>query len=124
MIYELDKRRTLARMVTRAFGLWRISTRDQLSMLGLSESNRAALSRYRRGEPLGKGRDLLERASHILMIHESLRMLFPRNRNLAYSWMTQRNRAFEGLSPVEVVRDYGFSGLLIVRSYLARQRGN
>ncbi len=38
--------------------------------------------------------------------------------------MSTRNKAFEGRTPVEVVRDWGFAGLLIVRAYLDRARGN
>jgi hypothetical protein len=32
--------------------------------------------------------------------------------------MTTRNRAFENLTPLEVIRESGFAGLLMVRSYL------
>ncbi len=38
--------------------------------------------------------------------------------------MSTRNKAFEGRTPVEVVRDWGFAGLVIVRAYLDRARGN
>jgi len=111
-------------MVTRAFELWELSTEEQLSMLGLSITNRAALTRYRNGEPLGANRDLLERAGYILSIHKSLRLIFPHDREVAYAWMSRRNRAFKGSSPAEVVSSWGFTGLLMVRAYLDRQRGN
>ncbi len=116
-------RGALARMVTRAFELWELASEDQLAMLGLATSNRAALSRYRKGEPLAASRDLLERAGHLLAIHKNLRLIFPQDRDLAYAWMTRRNRAFEGRTPVEVIREWGFSGLLMVRAYLDRSRG-
>jgi len=120
---QSQDRGALARMVTKAFELWRLGSDDQLAMLGLSAGNRAALSRYRRGEPLAASRDLLERAGHILAIHKNLRLIFPQDRDLAYAWMTTRNRAFEGRTPVEVIRDWGFTGILMVRSYLDRNRG-
>ena len=81
-------------------------------------------SRYRKGEPLGASRDLLERAGHVLAIHKNLRLIFPQDRDLAYAWMTRRNRAFDGRTPVEVIREWGFTGLLMVRAYLDRNRGN
>ena len=56
----------------------------------------------------------------ILSIHQNLRLLFPQNRDLAYRWMTTRNKAFENLTPVEVVKESGFAGLLMVRGYLDR----
>jgi hypothetical protein len=37
--------------------------------------------------------------------------------------MSTRNKAFDNLTPVEVIRHYGFAGLLMVRSYLDRARG-
>jgi hypothetical protein len=117
-------RSALARMVTRLFETWGLGTEDQLAMLGLSTGNRAALSRYRKGEPLAASRDLLERAGHLLAIHKNLRLIFPQDRDLAYAWMTQRNRAFEGLTPVEAIREWGFAGILMVRAYLDRSRGN
>jgi hypothetical protein len=37
--------------------------------------------------------------------------------------MSTRNKAFDNLTPVQVVRQWGFTGLLMVRSYLDRARG-
>ena len=112
-----------AKMVMTLFTHWQLSTEDQLALLGLSTSNRGALTRYRKGEPLAPNRDLLERAGILLGIHKSLRLLFPHNRDLAYAWMTRPNRAFEGMSPTETIKQWGFTGLLMVRAYLDRARG-
>jgi hypothetical protein len=122
--YQDQDRGALARMVTRAFEHWSLGSEDQLAMLGLSTGNRAALSRYRKGEPLAASRDLLERAGHLLAIHKNLRLIFPQDRDLAYAWMTRRNRAFDGLTPVEAIREWGFTGMLMVRAYLDRSRGS
>lgn len=116
-------RAELAKMVMSLFGHWQLSTEDQLALLGLSTTNRGALTRYRKGEPLAPNRDLLERAGILLGIHKSLRLLFPHNPELAYAWMTTRNRAFEGMTPVETIRQWGFQGLLMVRAYLDKARG-
>lgn len=122
--YSNQDRSTLALMVTRAFEKWGLVSKDQLVLLGLSINNRAALSRYRKGKPLSASRDLLDRVGHLLSIHKNLRLIFPQDRELAYAWMTQRNRAFEGLSPVEIILNCGFSGVLMVRAYLDRAREN
>lgn len=113
----------LAKMIMALFAHWKLSTEDQLALLGLSTTNRGVLTRYRNGDPLAPNRDLLERVGILLSIHKSLRLLFPRNRKLAYAWMTQRNRAFEGMAPAEVIKQWGFPGLLMVRVYLDRARG-
>lgn len=116
-------RGTLAKMIMVLLDHWQLSTEDQAALLGIAPSNRAALTRYRKGEPIGTSRDQYERVGHLLGIHKNLRLLFPQNRDLAYRWMSTRNKAFENLSPVEVVKNYGFTGLLMVRSYLDRARG-
>lgn len=116
-------RGALAKMVMVLLDHWKLSTEDQAALLGLAPGNRAALTRYRKGEPIGTSRDQFERVGHLLGIHKNLRLLFPQNRDLAYRWMTTRNRAFDNLSPVDVVREWGFAGLLMVRAYLDRTRG-
>jgi hypothetical protein len=116
-------RGSLATMTMKLFDYWGLSTEDQAALLGLAANNRAALSRYRKGEPIGSTRDQYERVGHLLGIHKNLRLLFPRNIDLAYRWMSARNKAFDNLSPVDVIKEYGFAGLLMVRSYLDRARG-
>lgn len=118
-----EDRGALARMVMRLLDHWKLSTEDQAALLGIAASNRAALTRYRKGDPIGTSRDQYERVGHLLSIHKSLRLLFPQNRDLVYRWMSARNRAFDNLTPVEVIKEWGFAGLLLVRSYLDRARG-
>lgn len=116
-------RGALARMVMTLLDHWDLSTEDQAALLGIAPTNRAALTRYRKGEPIGTSRDQFERVGHLLGIHKSLRLLFPQNRNLVYRWMTTRNKAFGNRTPVELVKEWGFAGLLTVRAYLDRARG-
>lgn len=118
-----EDRGALARIVMTLLDHWKLGTEDQAALLGIAASNRAALARYRRGEPIGTSRDQYERVGHLLGIHKNLRLLFPQNRDLAYRWMCTRNRAFDNLTPVEVVKEWGFAGLLMVRAYLDRARG-
>lgn len=116
-------RKALARMVMKLFDHWRLTTEDQAALLGVATSNRAALTRYRKGDPIGTSRDQYERVGHLLGIHKNLRLLFPQNQDLAYRWMTTRNKAFDNLTPAAVIKEWGFAGLLMVRSYLDRARG-
>ncbi|WP_341928678.1 MbcA/ParS/Xre antitoxin family protein [Methyloversatilis discipulorum] len=118
-----EDRGALARMIMTLLDHWKLGTEDQAALLGIAASNRAALARYRRGEPIGTSRDQYERVGHLLGIHKNLRLLFSQNRDLAYRWMSTRNRAFDNLTPVEVVKEWGFAGLLMVRAYLDRARG-
>jgi hypothetical protein len=116
-------RKAVAGMLMALFDHWDLTTEEQLDALGFSTKNRALLARYRRGESIAASRDTMERAGHLLGIHKNLRLLFPHNRELAYAWMKTRNRAFENRTPVEVIREFGFAGLLMVLAYLDRARG-
>ncbi len=126
-IQHFDERKSdrseLAKMMMNLFSHWQLSTENQLALLGLSTTNRSALTRYRKGEPLASNRDLMDRVGILLSIHKSLRLLFPHNRELAYAWMTQSNKAFDGMTPTKVINKWGFSGLLMVRGYLDKARG-
>lgn len=117
-----EARARLAAMVTKLLEHWHLTAPEQAEVLGLSAASRSTLNRYRSGEPLADSRDLLDRAGHLLGIHKSLRLLFPRDRDLAYRWMTQPNRRL-GARPVDLVIEHGFEGLLAVRRYLDFQRG-
>lgn len=123
-ILPTEDKGALAKMTMALLDHWQLSTEDQAALLGIAGSNRAALTRYRKGEAIGTSRDQYERVGHLLGIHKNLRLLFPQNRELAYRWMSTRNKAFDNLTPVTVIREWGFAGLLMVRAYLDRARGH
>ena len=120
---EIDRSK-ITPMLLKMFELWNLTTEEKLAALGLSTDNRAALTRYKKGETISASRDMLDRAGNLLAIHKNLRLLFPSNPELAYAWMKTRNRALHGNTPIETIADMGFPGLLYVRSYLDRARGN
>lgn len=120
--HSRESRVALAGMITQLFDHWRLGAAEQAALLGLSPDNRSTLARYRKGEPLADSRDLLDRAGHLLGIHQSLRILFPHDRDLAYRWMTAPNRLL-GARPVDVAIERGFEGLLALRRYLDFERG-
>lgn len=116
-------RQEIAALLMKLFALWQLGSQEQRHALGLSPGNRSALPRLRRGAPLAANRDTIDRAGHLLRIHKNLRLLFPQNRELVYRWIRARNRAFENRSPIEVIADQGFAGLLVVSYYLERRLG-
>ena len=101
---------------------WKLAPNDQAVLLGLSTQSRSTIARYRRGEPLADSADLLARAGHLLGIHKALRILFPHDRDLAYRWVTTPNRRF-GATPLDVMKQHGYEGILAVRRYLDFERG-
>ena len=119
-----DERIVLARAVTKLFELWKLPSADQLMLLGLNESNRIALQRYAKGEALAANRDLLERVGHLLGIHKSLKLLYPHNPEIVTGWIASPTSTFDGATPIEIARRFGFAGLLMVRGVLDRMRGH
>ncbi len=121
--YSQANRAKLATMVTRLFDHWELEQSEQLALLGLSEESRTTLHRYRQGRALGRNRDLLDRVSHLLGIHKSLRILYPHTREFAYRWPKSPNKRLQNLTPVEFVRREGFGGLASIRHMLDVERG-
>ena len=118
-----ESRVNLAKLLTKLFDLWKLSTVEQLELLGQSPNSRANLSKYRQGSPLPNLRDLLDRTGWLLAIHKALRLLYPYNDILRYSWIKQRNKAFDNLTPLELMQQEGIIGIAKVSRYLDFQRG-
>lgn len=115
---DLHARQALAKMVIKLFELWNLSPADQLNILGLNQKNRAALSKYSHGEALPASRDIQDRVGWLLAIHKSLRLLYPRNKKILYSWVNCRNEVFGNLTPLDVMKAGGIIGLSRVSRYL------
>ncbi len=118
-----ENRAKLARLLTNLFAKWELSTTEQLNLLGLSATSRSLLTKYRRGSALANSRDMLDRAGWLLAIHKALRLLFPRNEALSYSWVKRRNRDFDNFTPLEVMMREGIIGIAKVSRYLDMERG-
>ncbi len=86
-------------------------------------TNRTSLTRYRKGGALPNSRDVLDRAGWLLSIHKALRLLYPQNEALRYSWVKRRNRVFDNYEPLEVMMREGIIGLAKVSRYLEMERG-
>lgn len=123
-LYSRENRSSLASALLRLFDHWRLTTDQQLALLGYNLGSRATLKRLRDGGPLPASRDVLDRAGHLLGIHKSLRLIYPKNPRARYGWITSRNRDFGERSPLEVIEAYGLPGLLMVRTYLDHARGS
>jgi hypothetical protein len=114
-----NHRAQLAKMIIRLFDHWNLDTATQLNLLGLSETSRKLLSPH----PALKNRDMLDRAGWLLAIHKALRLLYPYNEKLRYSWVLLRNEAFKNRAPIEIMKEEGLIGIAKVARYLDFLRG-
>jgi hypothetical protein len=103
------------RMVTRLFELWKLSREDQVVLLGGVDTRDLLTA-------LANAPELQGRVDSLLRIYAHLRVIFPRNPDLAHRWITQPNRRFEGRQPVEIMKEGG-EGLQTIRRHLGAEAG-
>lgn len=102
----------LLKMVLKLFELWGLSRTDQCILLGISPENSTLLN------AIPEGCDFLDRVGWLIGIHKSLRLLYPSNPEICYSWINRRNTAFNNLTPLDLMKQEGIIGLIRVAHYL------
>lgn len=119
-----DESFVLAKAVTKLFNYWKIPQEAQCSLLGISIASRKKLKSMGEGtDGIPTGRDSHERVGYLLAIHKALRLLYPKNPELLYGWVTMRNQKFDGRTPLEVMVEDGYLGVAKVSRYLDMSRG-
>jgi hypothetical protein len=66
---------------------------------------------------------MLDRIGWLLSIHKSLRLLYPRNENIRYTWINRQNRMLNEQKPLDVMKNQGLIGIASVARYLDFLRG-
>jgi len=121
--FESAKERSqLTKMIMKLFKLWKLTTREQLLLLGMRENSRYMLQRYRNGEsiiPFEK--DKLDRAGLLLVIYEDLFALFPDNETMRYSWVKKENKLLDNNTPLDCMINQGILGLSKISRFLDMQ---
>lgn len=117
---DYEDTESLTQMLMRLFELWQLTNKEQANLLSLSPNTRTTLAGYRSGKTaLPNNRDTIDRIKYLLSIHKNLRAIFPNNKELAYAWPKSPNKHFHNKSPIEVIIDDGFLGLVNVHNYLS-----
>jgi len=76
------------------------------------------LSDAERHDLLGFGDDFEDRIGWLLAIHKALRLLYPQNPEICYSWVKMRNRAFDDQAPLQIMQKEGLQGIKAVARHL------
>ena len=58
----------------------------------------------------------------LLAVHKALRLLFPHNERLCYSWVKLRNQGLDNQTPLEIMIREGIEGIKRVSRYLDEER--
>lgn len=118
-----SSRKKLATLTIRLFDKWNLSSTEQLGLLGLSPTSRKMLSDYRKGNALPNSRDMLDRIGWLLSIHKALRLLYPKNEDIRYSWVKRRNQLLNNERPIDIMQEQGIIGIAKISRYLDHLRG-
>lgn len=120
-----DKQRGQAQLLMTLFDHWSLSQIETANLLGVSTSSRDTLSKYRKGERgISAAQDSQQRAGYLLGIHKALRLLYPRNKELLYGWVKNRNRYFDNVTPLEIMTEDGLIGIARVYQCVNFMRGD
>lgn len=107
-----------AKGLMRLLDLWKLTDQERTRLLGGRDGAEATINHYRNGTPLDNAPDILERAATLLAIHANLVRLYPENLQLAFSWVTTPNTAFEGRTPLDVMCNEGITGIKRIKYHL------
>lgn len=116
-IHSRECKAALTKMVMRLFDLWQIPSTDQAALLNRSLGS---IRRYRSGGCISDEEEMFDRVATLLRIHKNLRILYPYNQDLVYSWVSYQNQALGGAKPIEIMKE-GLDGLKRVMGYLDYQ---
>jgi hypothetical protein len=113
----------MCRAVANLFDRWQLSTDEQLAILGYAPDSPEALHWLVRGDQaLTNDTVMLDRIERLLRIHASLRLLFPDDPALRYSWVRRRNDDLDGRTPLDALSENPRVGLALVERLLDSQR--
>ncbi len=84
--------------------LYQFSRTEQATLLGI-KANRERLNSLEKQNTIPVDPDKFLRVSHLLGIHRNLRILYPHNREIVYSWMKTPRELFHGVSAIEFIEE-------------------
>lgn len=111
---------TSIKLATNTFKNWGLQPVDYPTLLGLNPSFEG-LSSKEIFNLLKDSRDAKDRIALYLRVYALLKGCFPNDSETRSRWIHQPNRAFKYRSPLQVILEEGFTGLLIINSYLSNQ---
>lgn len=118
--YIADEVHAMQRTVINVFARWGVTDTDAATLLGGFSAK--TFKRWKKAEYGRVDRDLADRMSNILGIHKALRIVFSDSAR-GYKWISTPNKAFNGLSALDVMKAGGMGDLMRIRRYLDSVRG-
>ena len=105
---------------------YHLSNADLHAVLG-KNFDLKTLKKYKMAMTLPDGEsDILLRVIHMLHIHSSLRIIYPHNPSIVYSWIKTKTPEFDNKSPLQILSNSGHNSFMVLmglRNYLDHKRG-
>ncbi len=83
--------------------LYQFTREEQALLLGI-KANRERLNSLEKQKTIPLDPDKFLRGSHLLGIHKNLRILYPHNREIVYSWMKTARDLFGNVSAIDFLK--------------------
>jgi hypothetical protein len=115
---DFEDRVVMTQVIIHILDTWGLADGQQLGVLGLEDTPKRAVRKFRDHTPLPETEAVMERVEHVAGIAEALRTTYPRNAHMGPRWMQEGNRRFDGRSPAQTIVEDGLSGLIAVRAHL------
>lgn len=115
--YSQDDLLALGQAVLSFLADWGLSEEKQAAMLGLS-NHPDSIDSIRKGAPLPKDGDVIERASLFMNLSLALNALYNYEAEWLRGWMLQGNEDLGGQTPFNFIREYGVTGLAWLDDHL------
>lgn len=115
--------RVLARAFWKLAHHYNLTRNEQAFLLGMKPTRRIQNLEDRKEIPLEA--DKFARVGNLLGIHKNLRILFPENREVVYSWLKTKRPEFQGMSALDWIVESemdSFRRLFTVRRMLDQMR--
>jgi hypothetical protein len=107
-----DERSHLAQALMRLCDEWNLDLDQRVALLDLPKDTKTrVLSRYRNGEPIPEGNELLLRAKYLLGIQHSLETMLPMNAAIVQAWPTTENSSLQDRRPLDIMLEHGVDGM-------------
>ncbi|MCW5590099.1 MAG: hypothetical protein KIT27_10635 [Legionellales bacterium] len=111
-------RKTLTKAIIRLFAEWQLSTAEQLNLLGLCETSRTQLNKYKQLESIIPfERDKLDRAGLLLSIYKNIFDLYPENPAIRTTLIKRKNTLLDGQSPLDIMLEKGLNGIAKIKRF-------
>ncbi len=120
-----ESAQALGRAFWRLVELYKFTREEQALLLGFKPENRQRLNDLQSKQKIPVDPDKFQRVGNLLGIHKSLRIMFPHNLDLVYSWMKTPREMFHNMSAIQFITAEplnSFARLFTVRRILDQIR--